>query len=66
MLNISAAWQLIVYARMGAFMDSTGIGRARVAGSRESSASSTLKPIKWQTTTNLRFRSLITCERAPT
>lgn len=50
----------------GAFMDSTGIVRAWVAGSGDASASSTLKPIKWQTTKQLRFRSLITCERALT
>ena len=45
-------------------MDSTGIVRAWVAGSGDASASSTLKPIKRQTTKQLRFRSLITCERA--
>jgi hypothetical protein len=49
----------------GAFMDSTGIVRAWVAGSGDASTSSTLKPIKRQTTKQLRFRSLITCERAP-
>jgi hypothetical protein len=73
-LNVSAGFmrfsrvvlQLMVYAKLGAFMDSTGIGRARVAGSRESSASSTLKPIKRQTTNKLRFRSLRNCVRAST
>ena len=51
---------------MGAFLDSTGIVRARVAGSGDASTSSTLKPFKRQTTNKLRFRSLITCERAST
>ena len=50
----------------GAFMDSTGIVRAWVAGSGDASASSTLKPIKRQTTKQLRFRSLRNCVRAST
>jgi len=49
------------YANLGAFMDSTGIERARVAGSGESSTLSTLKPIKRQTTNKLRFSSLRNC-----
>jgi len=43
---------------MGAFMDSTGVGRAWVAGSGDASALSTLKPIKRQTTKQLRISSL--------
>lgn len=50
----------------GAFMDSTGIVRAWVAGSGDASALSTLKPIKRQTTNKLRFRSLRNCVRAST
>lgn len=50
------------FSHQGAFMDSTGVVRAWVAGSGDASALLTLKPIKWQTTKQLRFRSLRNCD----